>query len=342
MGRADREQVLRLIHRHGWSATSFQTLEVGFSYFFHGDDACVAYVDTGGAWVAAGAPIAAHDALGEAVAAFVGAAREAGKRCCFFATEERLQAAAAGTLRSLRIGEQPIWDPHGWPATLSRHRSLREQLRRARARGVEIREARPEELEAGPTKEAIAGLVDRWLATRDLAPMGFLVGVEPFAFPSHRRCFLAEVGGRLVGFAGVVPVPAREGWFIEDLLRAPDAPNGTTELLVDAVMRWAVTTGSHWLTLGLAPLAGEVAPPLQVARRSSAFLYDFTGLHSFKAKLRPDSWAPIHLSFPPEQGAVISVIDSLAAFAGGGLLGFGLRSLLHRIRRRFSSGPSPR
>src|SRR4051794_2410267 len=34
-----------LVRRHGWNAMAFQTLEAGYSYFFHGD-ACVAYVDT--------------------------------------------------------------------------------------------------------------------------------------------------------------------------------------------------------------------------------------------------------------------------------------------------------
>src|SRR5690606_21071121 len=54
-----RWRVLELLRRHGWNTTSFQVLERGFAYWFHPDlDACVAYVDTGRAWVAAGAPIA--------------------------------------------------------------------------------------------------------------------------------------------------------------------------------------------------------------------------------------------------------------------------------------------
>src|SRR5262245_1196965 len=97
----DRPRVLDLINRHGWNATAFQTLEAGYRYFFDGDDACVAYVDTGKAWVAAGAPIAAHDALGEVAARFVAAARQARRRVCFFATEERLASAANATLESV-------------------------------------------------------------------------------------------------------------------------------------------------------------------------------------------------------------------------------------------------
>lgn len=324
----ERERVLTLIHRHGWNATAFQTLESGYCYAFHGDGACVAYVDTGAAWVVAGAPIAPHAEIGRVASEFVERARAAGRRCCFFATEERLHVAAGGVLRSLRIGEQPVWDPREWPAILANHRSLREQLRRARAKGVRTREVTAAELQNSPTHDAIKRLIRRWLATRGMAGMGFLVRVEPFEFPSHRRCFVAELDGRIVGFAGVVPIPTRRGWFIEDLLRDPQAPNGSGELLVDAVMSWAARTGCDWLTLGLAPLAGEVAAPLRFARRSTAFLYDFEGLHRFKAKLRPQSWSPISISYPNSQGALISIVDALLAFARGGLLRFGVRSLL--------------
>ena len=50
------DRVLALVRRYGWNATSFQALDPGMRHFWCGDDACVAYADTGEAWVAAGAP----------------------------------------------------------------------------------------------------------------------------------------------------------------------------------------------------------------------------------------------------------------------------------------------
>ncbi|NUP10174.1 MAG: DUF2156 domain-containing protein [Polyangiaceae bacterium] len=326
----DRERAFALVQRHGWNSTAFQTLEGGYSYFFHGEDACVAYVDTGGAWVAAGAPLAPPEALGDVVAAFVEAAQRAGKRCCFFATEERLHHAAPDRLRSVRIGEQPVWDPQGWPAVLKAHRSLREQLRRARAKGVTVRPVRPEELEGGQTHDAMAHLADAWLARRRMLPMSFLVRVEPFTYPEHRQVFVAERSGNIVAFAAAIPVPSRNGWFLEDLIVAADAPNGTSEVLVDAVMRWSAQIGGGWLTLGLAPLAGEVPTLLRIARRTATAFYDFAGLRAYKAKLRPGAWTPIHLAFPRTQSAAATVVDALAAFAGGRLMRFALRSIASR------------
>jgi phosphatidylglycerol lysyltransferase len=321
-----RARAFELVQRYGWNATAFQTLEAGYTYFFHGNDACVAYVDTGQAWVAAGAPIAPPSALISTATAFREAARKARRRCCMFATEQRFRELTQPDWHALAIGEQPVWDPRDWPDTLTRHASLREQLRRARAKGVSVRLLEPRELESGPTRKALLELAARWFATRSMAAMSFLVHLE-LTQPMLRRCFVAEQAGALVGFAGVIPVPAREGWFIEDLLRDPNAaPNGTTELMVDAVMRWAAADGCEWLTLGLAPLAGEVSGALKLTRKLTKRLYDFDGLRVFKAKLRPRSWSPIYLSHPAQQVSLTSLLDALTAFAPGGLVRFGLRS----------------
>lgn len=324
--RAARERALELVRLHGWNATAFQTLEEGYQYFFQADG-YVAYVDTGRAWVVAGAPIAPLSELRPLLSAFLAAARAAGRRACFFATEQRLLELAGTELRSLRIGEQPVWDPRGWGEILKRRRSLREQLRRARAKGVTIREVAAAELEGGETRDGIARVAERWLKTRGMAPMEFLVRLELFSFTADRRCFVAERAGKVVGVAGVVPVPARAGWFIEDLVRDPAAPNGTAELLIDGVMRWAKDQNCDWLTLGLSPLAGDVSPLLRAARSSGSLLYDFKGLRSYKAKLEPERWLGIFLSYPPTQGAWRSLLDALWAFTQTGFWSFGWRTL---------------
>src|SRR5438093_1404239 len=74
---SERLRVLALLKRYGWNATSFQILEPGFRYWFderseetggraprgidERSEACVGYVDTGRAWVAAGSPVAAPE-----------------------------------------------------------------------------------------------------------------------------------------------------------------------------------------------------------------------------------------------------------------------------------------
>lgn len=323
-----RARVLVALKRFGWNATSFQTLGSGFSYWFSQDGSPVAYVDTGRAWVAAGAPIAPEAALAEVAHEFVRAAAAADRRALFFATE--LRAATARGLVSLLIGEQPIWDPREFERVVSATASLREQLRRARAKGVSVARATADEVTAkdAPLRQALERLVDSWLATRPMPPMGFLVRVEPFTFAAERRLFVARRGEEIVGFAVVVPVYARNGWFIEDLIRSSSAPNGTVEALVAAAMRDACELGSDYVTLGLAPLAGEVPEALRFVSRLGSMLYDFAGIQAFKAKFRPREWVPIYLTYPPDERPERAVLDALAAFSRRGLLRYGVEALL--------------
>lgn len=324
----EQARVLALLKRYGWNATSFQVLEPGFRYWFDGEDACVAYVDTGHAWVAAGAPIAAPEQLRAVAEHFIEAARAEGRRACFFATERRFSPDEPFT--SLHIGEQPVWEPTRWEEALRASKSLREQLRRARAKGVVVRELPASALASpeSPERQAMERLVSDWLRARALAPMGFLVAVHLFGHLAERRFFVAEREGRVVALLAVVPIYARAGWFLEDLLRAKEAPNGTAELLVDAALRAAAAEGRQYVTLGLAPLAGEVSGWLRAARRWSRAFYDFEGLHAFKAKLRPQRWDPIYLTHPSGTGSTRAVMDALSAFASKGLLRFGLETLL--------------
>jgi phosphatidylglycerol lysyltransferase len=309
-----RARAFELVRRYGRDTVSFQGLESGYRYFFDGDDAVVAFVDTGGAWVAAGGPIAPPARELDVALRFSEAAMSQRRRACFFAAEHELGGPA------LQIGEQPVWTAARWGEVLASSSSLRYQLQRARKKGVVVRALAPGE------RESVEELGRRWQDVHRMPPMHFVVQLEPFAFEAERVIYVAERAGELVGLASAVPVYARDRLFLEDLIRAPDAPNGTVELLVDAVMRAA----PHELTLGLAPLAGDVARWLRLARWAGGPFYDFEGLRRFKAKLRPHAWEPVYLCAPPGGSRMIALRDSLRAFAGGSLVGFATRTLFGR------------
>ena len=317
-----------LLRRHGWNATSFQLREPGFLYFWPDDEACVGYFDTGGAWVAAGAPLAAPERLADVAAAFVAAAHRAGRRACFFAVEGRF--AEQCHMRALPIGDQAVWDPQGWPAIVAGSRGLREQLRRARAKGVRVRVAPLADGSPGSRAilQTLNDITHQWLSTREMAPMEFLVRIEPLVVLPEHRVYVAERDGRAVAFLQLPPIFAREGWLFQNLVRSPEAPNGTTELLIDTALRDVGDDGCRFATLGLAPLSGDVPGPLRMARRLGRVLFDFAGLRAFRARLRPTEWMQQYVCFPARQSASRSLLDVLSAFARGSLPRFAWRSLL--------------
>ena len=217
----DRQRALALLRRHGWNATSFQILEPGFLYWFddheaHEAEACVAYLDTGRAWVAAGAPIAGPERAPEVALRFVAAAAAHRRRACFFGTEDWF--ATAAPFAAMRIGEQADWDPVAWDETLRGTRSLREQIRRSRAKGVTVRPSTPTSSPspAGELRASVDRLIARWEAAHPMPPMGFLVQMHLHTELAERRFFAATQGETLVGFLSMVPVFARGGWFVED------------------------------------------------------------------------------------------------------------------------------
>ncbi|MGC4093488.1 MAG: DUF2156 domain-containing protein [Polyangiaceae bacterium] len=319
-----RAQAQQLVQRWGWNATSFQTLSSGFEYWL-GDAGCVAYVELDSAWVGAGAPLGETANLRSLSHEFVRAAARRGKRACFFGVEQRFLRESG--LRSFLLGEQPVYDPRRWRGHLKASRSLREQLRRARAKGVSVK---PSEGEADVPE--LRELHRTWLAQRPLASMGFLTGLDPFTWRHERRYFVARSrDGSALAFAALSPVYARGGWLFEHLVRAPKAPNGTIELLVDAAMNELGDDGVGWATLGLAPLSGDVPLALKLVRRCAGPLYNFEGLRAFKAKLGPIAWDSVHLAYPSTQGACSSLCDGLSAFAGGRPLEFATQSLSKKL-----------
>ena len=327
MSEADRGRALELLRAHGWATVSFQLLESEFRYWFDGD-AFVAYVDTGSAWVAGGAPVAPAHRLEAVAQRFVAAARAARRRASFFACEHRFVNAVSWP--SMHIGEQPVWQPTAWSDVLASASSLRYQLRRASRKGVNV--TRLFAHDVASRRSAIDALSLEWLTSRRMTRMGFLVQLEPTGFAEERVMLAAERDGELVGFLSAIPVYARRRWFVEDLLRTRAAPNGTSELLIDAAMRIPEVLASEGLTMGLAPLAGRVAGPLRFARAVSRPLYDFHGLHAFKRKLRPQHWEPVFMCSPSPRWRALA--DALTAFARGSLLRFAMRTLLHRSPRR--------
>jgi phosphatidylglycerol lysyltransferase len=334
---------LAIVLRHGRSSTSFRALGTDLQVWFPspplppsadstaGPDAMVAYAAVRGAAVAAGEPLASASQLIPVAEAFVAAQRAAGRRPSFFATEGRL--AQSPQLARRLIGEQPVWDPRAWHDTVRAHRSLREQLRRARAKQVVVEPVDSAQLTSAPFADALAVLQARWRATRSMPPMGFLVTQGLSEGVAARRTWLARQGDTLVGVLSLAPLPARPGWLLEHLLRDPDAPNGTAELLVDVAMRALAADGVSWATLGLAPLHGDIDATLARVRAWSRPLFNFAGLSQFKQKLRPHQWEPIYLAWPATGAGWRAMLDGLRAFAGGSFVRFGI----HTIWR----GPTP-
>jgi len=190
--------------------------------------------------------------------------------------------------------------------------------------------------------------LEEWLATRGLPPLHFMVEPETLSRLQDRRVFVARRGAKeVVAFTLLSPVPARDGWLVEQIVRGKRAPNGTAELLIDSAMRAIGASGASYATLGLSPLSQRAGIPqprqpmwvrvaLEWVRRHGARFYNFGGLDAFKAKFNPQVWEPIYAiadrrRFPP------SALYAIAgAFSGGAPVRLVLRALSRAAREELS------
>lgn len=342
-GAADLERARELVLRYGWNSTAYQILNPGIRLWFNGvGDAVVGHVERNGVRVVAGAPVCDSARLARVVADFEADAADAGCAVCYFAAGDRLETLLAGSPEhtSLLIGAQPAWPPSAWPEMLASHASLRQQINRARNKGIEIVEWREPDAERSP---ALRACLSDWLDSRGLPPLHFLVEPQILSRLGDRLMFVARREGGVVAFLIASPVPLRRGWLIEQIVRCADAPNGTSELLIDAAVSAMAARGDEHVTLGLAPLSRRAGIPagtgpvwlralLAWIRAHVHRFYNFQGLESFKAKFRPSVWEPIYLIVNAPRITPKPLRAVAAAFSDGSVASTMARAIASAIR----------
>lgn len=298
------DRVRDLVLTHGWNSTCFQIVNPGIEYWF-GDDgeSVIGYVSTKASRVVGGAPVCPKDALPRVAAAFENATAATGKKVCYFGAEARLESVYHNSKDHSKVllGAQPAWHPANWPLAVKDKSSLRAQLNRAANKHVVISEWTIGRANDNPL---LWECLNKWLDTKGLPPLSFMIESATLRDLESRRVFVAEHEDKIVAFLVLSPIPHRKGWLTEQFPHTPDAPNGTVELMMDHAFRKIAAEGSEYVTLGLSPLSrrAEIAAfenPLWLKaflawmRKHGQRFYNFDGLDAFKAKMNPEYWEPI-------------------------------------------------
>lgn len=254
--------------------------------------------------MAAGAPACNPGDLAAVCREFEDFARAQGCSVCYVCAEDRLRYFLGGSASHsiVTIGAQPVWDPRAWQRRITCHASLRAQLYRCRNKGVEVEAVSSESAAADPELRRV---LLAWLATRHLPPMHFLVEPDILQGGPDRLVLVARRAGKAVAYLVASPVPARASSLIELLARSPEAPNGTSELLIHTAMASLAAQGITRVTLGLVALATAadegirqnplwLSAAMRFARLHANRFYNFRGLEQFRTKMEPDAWEPVY------------------------------------------------
>jgi len=340
-------ELLRLQSTYGYNAHSLVSITPGaITWTMPGIDGAIIYGEFGRVWLAAGDPLANPEDVKPLVRGFMTAATEARRIAAFVPVTERFARTAVPLgLSAIKIGAAPYFDLSVWQPRGNAAKKMRAGVNKALRAGVRIESvvSFTEEL-----RKETAALCLQWLKTRRAATtFGWLLALDPFLRAERKKLFTArEANHRLVGLLAASPIPARDGWYLEDVLRAPDAPQGTADLLVFESLQRLKADGATMATLGTAPLArkGEddisthdhpvIERALVLASKRLTAFYNFEGLRRFKSKFVASRWESEYALV--QHGVLVPSRVAhalLRAIVPGGLKQFLARRVLRSIKR---------
>lgn len=322
-----------LVLAHGWNSTSFQIINPGIKrWFSKANDSVVGFVSCNGVRVTVGAPVCEKNRLTEVADEYEADAAKHKESVCYVCAEARLESIFSKSQNHTKVllGAQPVWNPANWSSIVTKHKSLRAQLNRARNKGVKVSEWSSAKAQNNP---ALLECLQVWLSAKNLPPLRFMVEPNTLARLANRRIFIAQCGGDVIGFVLLSPVPKRNGWLFEQFPHKPGAPNGTVELMIDFAMRVLAQGSYQYATLGLSPLSSraQIKPfqnpfwlriLLAWMKKHGQRFYNFDGLDSFKAKLQPESWEPVFAISNEQNISVKTLYAITSAFSGNKTVSF--------------------
>src|SRR5229473_1474943 len=253
-------ELLRLQSLYGYNAHSLVSIAPGALHWSTRDiDGAIIYGEFGRVWLAAGDPLASLEDLAELARQFAAFAKRKNRVVAFVPTSaEFARLTTPDDFMAVKVGASPYFDLKIWNPRGDCAKKLRAGVNQARRAGIEV-EMISESVDESLKKET-AELCLNWLGSRRSATtFGWLVALDPFLHSEYKKYFAARVDGKLVGFLAASPIPARKAWYLEDVLRLPDAPQGTATLLVFEALTALKQEGVPLATLGTAPLATEGA-----------------------------------------------------------------------------------
>jgi len=332
--------------QHGYNGMSFLTLYPGWEYFHPvNGDGFVAFERHNRTALACGDPVCAPGGEAALVEAFK-AYCSAQKLCPAFvgATSRLAKSCRDAGWKTLKIGEEPLFDlntyvPHGYSA-----KKMRSDAKRATRDGMTIEVIPAGQRPASGVAREIVEVQQAWQGTRKISPLSFTLRLAPLAFADDKLLIVARLNGRIEGFVSGIPIAGRNGYYLEAMIRRPDAKGGTSESLFLAAVQECRDRGIELIATGLSPLRNTggqreghraVGHALEFTFRHLNFFYKFRPLEHFKAKFGPTEWEESFLIYRPGRLARVG-IAVLCAFTPGR---FGpLRAAFSRFRRHGPTG----
>lgn len=277
-----RQIIVDKIRRMGGAATD-ALLDPSGKYFTLSDiDGLIGYRIEKGIFIAFGDPVCLPENRSMLVTSFHQYAKDQGFDVIYMtASEEFAKWAMDNVCKVLiRFGDEFTIDPHNDPRnhTGTRGSLVRRKTKHATKEGVHIKEYHTHDERLELSLEEVG---KQWLEARR-GPQIHISNVRLFDDRFGKRWFYAQKDERIVGTVTINKLEKHQGWLLNHVMFTPDAPHGTPELLVVAVLETLANEGCHYVTFGSSP---------------SSELKEIVGLNPFSASIAKLTFKAINKLF---------------------------------------------
>ncbi|MBV9790681.1 MAG: DUF2156 domain-containing protein [Chloroflexi bacterium] len=313
--RSEHAQAQQLLRRYAASSLSYFALLPDKSLYFGQSVAgVIPYRVAANVAVTCGDPIVAPEDLTALLHEFTELCARSGWEPCFYEVQpEQLATYAELGLHSLKIGEDSWIDLKQFTLKGKPIADIRHAVSKIEREGVTFRV-----LSLGDQTALAPGDEPLWTQMQTIArsqsradfELQFSIGSLPSTPDPEARYSLAlgPDGATVIAFCSWLPIYAANGWALDVMQRAPDAPNGSMEYLIAQSLLALQQAGAAWASLGVAPLADadvEQDDERSLLQRGVRFLYEhprvnefyrYKSLFFFKRKFAP-SWRSVYLVY---------------------------------------------
>jgi lysylphosphatidylglycerol synthetase-like protein (DUF2156 family) len=320
---SSRAGLAALVRCHGGSVST-ALLDPSCRVFSTPDvDGAVGYRHALGCAVALGEPVCAERDKPRLANAFREFCSVRGWYTVYAVANERFTRwAVEQGYAAVGFGEELILDPQRDPTRGHAGRELRKKVLKAKRAGIELDEYRPAVAWDAELERGMEQVAADWLRARR-GPQVYVTPVDLFGERAGKRWFYARAGGRVVGVLSTVRLDARKGYLLDHHLAAPDAPAGTSEMLVVQALEAFRAEGCECATFGPAPAAelseiwhlGSLSERLARAIFSTAGrMFHLDARSHYRRKFQPAREEPAYLLFAERRLGIRSAVGILRAF----------------------------
>ena len=300
----EHQKVESIVEHYGRTTLAHMALFDDKAYYFSPGGSVIAYTVYNGAAITLGDPIGPTVDAQQAITGFKAFCIKKGWIPAFYQTQANyLGHYTSAGFKNLPIGSEAIVDVSGFTLSGNTNKGLRSAHNRMIKLGYRTAILQPPLNQSQLTE--LRAISDIWLAHMHAAEKRFSLGwFDETYLNSGPVIVVYDPDDHPVAFANIV-TEYQYNEITIDMMRYIPGEHGIMDFMFVALIEWSARKGYATFNLGLSALSGVGEKPEDPnIERALHFifehvnqLYNFKGLHAFKAKFHP-TWSPRYLVFP--------------------------------------------